>query len=169
MDDQTTVILYGRPEHGVDMATRILADAAFHAKHITQDFVVRSLETTGSVIGTVKITKQPIVSRQFEQGDIVLLFDARMKEVTKRCNNGTLIYNSTEKEKFKSDKIKVFHVPATQIILDIGRSATLVPVMLGAFSKLFGKIPMKYFKIALEAYGGNYTAFEEGARQVKRG
>ena len=170
MDDLITTILYGRAEQGVETATRRLGDAAFRAKNQTQDFVVKGMETVGfPVRGTVKVAKSPIVSKQEEQGDFVVLCDMQLKDAAKYCKDrATIIYNSIDKMKFK-DELKQFHVPATQIYLDRGRTGTVALIMLGAFAKVFGKIPLKYFKAVLDEHGENYGAFEEGAHNVKRG
>ena len=164
-------ILYGRSWQGVSEATRILGNAAFASQLQVQDFVDFS-DKSLPVLGLVKMDKQSIESRQSEPSDFLLLFDTKMDlGILKQAREKSfVIFNSRERISsplLKKKKLKAFFVDATGIAV----SATLKPephmAMLGAFTKIFGKIQAKNMKAHLEN-PRKVLAFEEGFKGVKR-
>lgn len=164
-------ILYGRSWQGVLEATRILGNAAFASQLQVQDFVEAQNKSL-PVLGLVKMDKVAIESRQFEASDYLLLFDTKMDlGILKQAREKSfVIFNSRERitnPLLKKKKLKAFFVDATGIAM----SATLKPephmAMLGAFTKIFGKIPAKNMKAQLNRKE-DALAFEEGFKRVKR-
>ena len=159
--------LYGRVGQGVRTASRVLAKAVFYSGYQTQCLIpyANSVQT-----GFVKIDKAAISSRELVEPDFFLIFDVKIDAKLKNAKKGAIIIvNSKEKPKIKTkNKTKIFHVNATDIAIAAqGHMPNLA--MIGAFVKVFGNLPMKHIKRAVEEEVGQETqVLEEGFKSVKR-
>lgn len=165
--------LHGRGGQGVDSARRILGRAAFLSGFHVQDFTLHPMEwRTQHTIAYVKVSKEPILSRDVTAPDYVLVFEPRLNAAADVKEESIMIYNS--EKPVKSRKGKPFHVPATEIALTHLKAAYANTAMLGALCKIFPKLSMRSIKHAVEIelrelQAENAAAIEEGFRSVKRG
>ncbi len=157
--------LYGRVGQGVRTASRILAKSAFYSGQQVQCLVPYA---NGVQTGFVKIDKAPIGSRELVEPDFFLIFDVKIDANLKNAKQGAVITaNAKEKPKIKTrNKTKVFYVNATDIAITTKTMPNLA--MIGALARVFGKLPMKHIKTAVEEEGLQIQAVEEGFRSVKR-
>jgi pyruvate ferredoxin oxidoreductase gamma subunit len=169
----------GRSGQGVESATRIIGRAGFLAGFKTQDFFLAGLERRGShVTGIVKMDKYPILSRQTEPPDFLMVMDMTLEvDDIIRCikDGGVALFNTKERPNMaylKKHKIKHYHVDATNIALATMNRAIPNTVMVGALAKIFGRISLKNMKRGTEAEIGldelNKKAIDEGYRGVKK-
>jgi len=151
-------ILIGRNWQDVPAATRVLGTAAYSSKMYVQDFV----ESDGrlSVLGCVKADSQAIESRAMEPFDYLLVLDDKI-DLKDMLNLGkeksVLIINSREKPGIKKKDAKIFYVDATGISITVMLKPDPYPALLGAFTRIFGKLPTK-----------SVRSFDEGFKSVKK-
>ena len=161
--------LYGRVGQGVRSASRIIAKAAFYSHFKTQALIPYA---NGVQTGFIKVDKLPISSRSPAEPDVFLIFDRKIDAHLKNAKKGSIIIvNSGEKVKIKTkNKVKIFHINATQLALEATQRQTPNIAMLGAFVKTFGKLPLKHVKKAIEDEGllKELPLLETGMKSVKR-
>ena len=159
--------LYGRTGQGVRTASRIIARSTFYSGFQVQCLIpyANSVQT-----GFIKVDKAPITSRDMPDPDFFLVFDAKIGADMKGAKEGaSIIVNFNEKPKVKTkNKTKVFYIDAASIALP--RKQMVNMPMVGALAKVFGKLPMKHIKTALDEEGlpHTFSAVEEGFRSVKK-
>lgn len=169
----------GRGGQGTETATRIISRAGFLAGLKTQDFFLAGLERRCShVTGMVKMDKYPILSRQEEPADFLLVMDMNLEinDLIKSVKDGGVaLFNTSERvdmNYLKKHKIKGYHVDATNIALATINKDIPNTVMVGALAKIFGMITLKNMKKGTEIELGldeaNKKAIDEGYRGVKR-
>lgn len=164
-------ILYGRSWQGVADATKMLGNAAFASKFHVQDLVE---ERGASAVGCVKMDKLPIESRQPEPADYVLVFDMKMDTagmLKGAVDRSCALFNSRERVSsplLKKKAMKAFFLDATGIAVSSALRASPHAAMLGAFTKVFGRIPARNVRMQLGDGKEAVLAFEEGFRNVKR-
>jgi pyruvate ferredoxin oxidoreductase gamma subunit len=170
----------GRVGQGVYSAARILGRAGFLSGFKVQDFIIGDANKRGlHVTGFVKLDKGPILSRQLEMSDFLIVMDKTLdiNNIIKNAKDGSVvILNSNDKIKLASLKkrgIKNYHVDATAIALGRIKKAYPNTAMLGALIKSFSKLSLKSMKKAVEIeldsmQEENKALVEEGYRNVRR-
>src|SRR3989344_6365136 len=137
---------YGRSGQGVGKAVNLLAKACFASGLYVQSFSSVPQNRRGSpVMGLVKTSTEPIMSRQLEEPDYYVVLDAQLMPKTFR-ENSVLILNAPQKpasEALKKRKVKVYSLDATGIALMVLKANVPNTAMLGAVTKLFNKVSMK--------------------------
>jgi 2-oxoacid:acceptor oxidoreductase gamma subunit (pyruvate/2-ketoisovalerate family) len=170
------VEIFGHGGQGVDTARKILGKAALLSGLYVQDFIVTGLERRPTfVYGFVKFDKNPILSKQVEEPDMMIILSKELLNETKRIKDGGMvIVNSVEKVNMpvKDKKVKAFYVDANGIVVGLSKKSIPNLAMLGAFTKNFDKITMKNMKEAMTEELGdakeNAIIFDEGYKNVKR-
>ena len=158
--------LYGRVGQGVRTASRVIAKALFYSGYQVQCLIPYA---NGVQTGFVKIDNGVINSRELVEPDFFLIFDVNIDAKLKNAKKGAIIIvNSKEKPKIKTkNKTRIFHINAIDIAIETqGRMPNLA--MVGAFAKVFGKVPIKHIKRAVEEEGLEMQVLEEGFKSVKR-
>lgn len=170
------VKIYGHGGQGVDTARKMLGKATMLSGFYVQDFIVSGIERRPTfVYGFVKFDKNPIVSKEIEEPDVVIIMSKELINEAKNIKDGgTIIVNSADKVsvQIKDRKVKVFCVDANSAVTSLSKKSMPNVVMLGAFAKNFDKITMKNMKTAMTEELGeskdNFTLFDEGYKNVKR-
>lgn len=173
------VKIYGRAGQGVDLARKVIGDAALLSGFFVEDNILRGLERRKSdVIGYIKFEKSEFARTEMHAPDISLVFDMKFDKdaISDTNEKGMIIFNTPDKIKnavLKKKKIKCFHVDADDITLRIlSKKAIPNMPMLGAFAKTFSKISVKNIKKSItDEIGENREAsleFDEGYKTVKR-
>lgn len=160
-------ILYGRSWQGVSESARLWGNAAFSSKQHVQDFAE---ESGRDVLCWIKTDKQEIPSRQCEPADYVLVFDPKAPEALMHAKEkAVVIFNSRERTNsplVKRKSLRAFFVDATGIGLSALLRPSPGPAMLGAFARVFEKMPSKGIKSQIDSKEA--LAFDEGFKNVKR-
>lgn len=167
--------VYGRGGQGVTSATRLLSQAAFLSGFTVQSYAPFTLEMRGApALGYVKLDKAPIVSRQAEPPDYLLVLDRSLPLtlLKEAGNKAVVIFNAAEKTAAVAGKrkFKSYHVDAGRIALETLKKPIPNTAMLGGLLKLFPKISLKSMRTALEAMPlqrENTAAMEAGYREIK--
>ena len=156
--------LYGRVGQGVRTASRILARSAFYSGQQVQCLIPYATDVQ---TGFVKLDKLPISSRALAEPDFFIMFDKKIDAGLKHAKPGSvIIVNSDEKPKIRTkNKTKVFYINTTGAA---ARRQKPNIVMIGALAKVYGKLPMKHIKAAVEEEGISAADLEEGFRSVRR-
>jgi 2-oxoacid:acceptor oxidoreductase gamma subunit (pyruvate/2-ketoisovalerate family) len=170
------VKIYGHGGQGVDTARKILGKAALLSGFYVQDLIVTGLERRPTfVYGFVKFDKKPIISKELEEPDAVLILSKELLNEAKSIkDSGFVITNSAEKVSIpvKDKKVKMFYIDANGIVVGLSKKSIPNVAMLGAFTKVFDNVTMKSMKTALQEVLGdakeNFTIFDEGYKNVKR-
>lgn len=135
----------------------ILARACF-----LSGFYVQEIAANG--IAYIKIDKNPILSKQLEAPDFFVGIDAKGAKDT-----AIAIVDAAERP--KKGKIKSYYLNATEISLNAVKRPAILP-MLGALSKIMGRLSLKSIRAAMEieseATREAFQALEEGYKSVKR-
>ena len=154
------------------LGEKVLSRAAFISGFYVQSF---SFSENGSGTGLVKTDKLPILSKEVEPSDFILILDTtKINEIIKNCKDSSVaIINSAKKIKtamMKKKRIKSYHIDAKEISLSHFKKDVSVIPMLGALAKVFNKISLKNMKTALELeYGKGNAVLEEGYKSVRLG
>ncbi|MEM7819816.1 MAG: 2-oxoacid:acceptor oxidoreductase family protein [Candidatus Aenigmatarchaeota archaeon] len=169
--------IYGHGGQGIDTTRKIIGKAMLLSGFYAQDFIISGLERRpDKVYGFVKFDKKPILSKQIERPDIVLVFDSDMINEAKEIKeNGIALFNITEKinlSYMKEKKVKTFSIDANSIVFGLTKKPIPNIAMLGAFTKIFDKISIKNMKFAIQEELGdareNLIIFDEGYKNVKK-
>lgn len=167
--------IHGRGGQGVKKAAQLLARAAFLSGYKTQDFAMYGAERRGApVTSFVRIDKSEILTRGYVfEPDYVIILDGTLDMdvcLKGRKRNTEVLVNSQE-------RVDGFcYVDAMQIAIDVLGRPIPNSALLGAFTKVMGKIPLKNLKKAFaiefekltpEVIRMNERAAELGAKRVK--
>jgi pyruvate ferredoxin oxidoreductase gamma subunit len=151
--------IHGRGGQGVVTAAELIAIASFNDGNEAQAFPSFGVERTGAPIEAfARIDDKPIRTREHVyEPDILIIQDSSLigtVDVTKGCDDNTLVVVNTTKDKSEIDldlpKKNIFAINATQIALDeIGKNIVNT-VILGAVAKATGLITLDGLKKAVE-------------------
>lgn len=156
--------------NNIDSATRIISRAAALSGYFIQSY-------SGKNNSFIKIDKKPIVSKQAEVPDYVIIIDSNADIKALAANmkeKSNIIINSAEKVKntwLQKKKIKAFSVDIETLMkIKSDRNAMSI-IIAGAVAKVIAEISAKNMKLAMEAeLPENKTAaaiFEEAYKCVK--
>lgn len=156
---------HGRGGQGAQIASRILAEAAFEEGYDVQAFPYFGVERRGApVTAFTKLDKKPIrVKSQIYEPDYVIvladtLLDAKTVDVTAGLKEGGTVIINTKKPievvKEKLNGVPVAVVDATSIAIEnrLGsRSAPIVnTAILGSISKVSGLVKLENIMAAIK-------------------
>jgi len=154
------VRFHGRGGQGIKLAAHILGRAAFLSGYQIQSFAVYGAERRGAPLTSfVRIDKKEILERGyiFDPDFSICIDDTlSMDKVVKGLKEeGKILVNTRQYPgRFSSIKQKVYTIDATKIALDTIGLPIPNTAILGAFIKIFNKIPLetlqKAVKIELE-------------------
>ena len=149
--------LHGRGGQGAVTAAELLAVSAAEGGKMTQSFPFFGVERTGAPVQAFcRIDDKPIrVHQNVYEPDVVMVLDASLLPVVDVCSGlkkgGIVIVNTKKKKEelgLKADK--VFTVDASKVAEQyLGRRDRVNTVMLGAFAKVTGLVPMDALKKAI--------------------
>lgn len=133
--------------------TRLVAKACF-----LSGFSVQSFTLPGK--GYVKFDKQPVVSKQEEFSDFLILADPSRQDSLKDAKEkSTVLVNSSEKPRGHLVVKRKLHIYALEAKSDAA--------LLGAFVRHCDKVSAKSARLALGESKDLVLALEEGMRSVK--
>ena len=150
------VRLHGRGGQGIKLAAHILGRAAFLSGFQVQSFAVYGAERRGAPLESfVRMDTKEILERGYIfDPDFVICVDDTLdiKRVVKGLKNGGRILINTRKYPgyFSFLKQKVYTVDATKIALETIGIPIPNTAILGAFAKVFKKIPLDNLKEAVK-------------------
>ncbi|MBI4170838.1 MAG: 2-oxoacid:acceptor oxidoreductase family protein [Candidatus Aenigmarchaeota archaeon] len=144
---------------------KIVAKAGYLSGLFVQSFCLQNK-------GYVKLDKKPLLSKQEEFPDFLLLMDSQnIQEALKHAKEkSVVILNTPEKPKspaIKKRKLKVYSLNATALALSVIRKPEPGVIMLGALVKHCDKITAKSAKLAVGERKELHLALDEGFRNVK--
>jgi len=155
----TQIRIHGRGGQGVVTAAELIAIAAYNEGKEAQAFPSFGVERTGAPIEAfARIDNKPIRTREHVyEPDILIIQDSTLLstvDVTKGCNNKTIVIINTTKPKDKLNinlpKDNIFALNATKIALDeIGRNIVNT-VILGALARAAKIISVKSLEKAIK-------------------
>ncbi|MBS3054391.1 MAG: 2-oxoacid:acceptor oxidoreductase family protein [Candidatus Aenigmarchaeota archaeon] len=152
----------GRSKKDSETLSRIFARAGFLSGFHSQSFSDSTPERNGPPSSHyVRLEKEGILSREIpEAPDFLILLDSTVEIKPKK---ETIVMANTPKPK------KAGEVDASSVSMESIKRHDIVPVMLGAALKAFGKIPLKNAKAAMETEGrkDSYAAVEAGYKAMK--
>ena len=163
------VELYGLHGRGVATACRILAEACAASNMHVQAMIVDGSEPTPLGVETgyksafIKFDKS-ISEKAFDEPDFIVFFDNIELKNKPLKEKSVVIYNSKDRiynSAYKKRRIKSHFVDA----FSVAQKPNIV--MLGALSKLCGKISASSVKTALKNYKISSQDFDEGYRGVR--
>ncbi len=144
--------------------TKMIAKACYFSGLFVQSFCLPRK-------GYVKLDKKPILSKQEEFPDFLLLLDSQnFQEALKHAKEKSVVILNAEKPKspvIKKRKLKVYSLNATSLALNVVRKPEPSAVMLGALVKHCDKITVKSAKLAVGDRKELHLALDEGFRNVK--
>jgi len=151
--------IHGRGGQGVVTAAELIAIAAYSEGKEAQAFPSFGVERTGAPIEAfARIDNKPIRTREHVYvPDILIIQDSTLLstvDVTKGCNNKTIVIINTTKPKDKLNinlpKDNIFALDATKVALDeIGRNIVNT-VILGALAKATNLISVESLEKAIK-------------------
>ncbi len=150
------VRLHGRGGQGIKLAAHILGRAAFLSGFQVQSFAVYGAERRGAPLESfVRMDTKEILERGYIfDPDFVICVDDTLdiKRVVKGLKNSGKILINTRKYPgyFSFLKQKVYTVDATKIALETIGIPIPNTAILGAFAKVFKKIPLDNLKEAVK-------------------
>ena len=150
------VRLHGRGGQGIKLAAHILGRAAFLSGFQVQSFAVYGAERRGAPLESfVRMDTKEILERGYIfDPDFVICVDDTLdiKRVVKGLKNSGKILINTRKYPgyFSFLKQKVYTVDATKIALETIGVPIPNTAILGAFAKVFKKIPLDNLKEAVK-------------------
>lgn len=151
----------GKNKNEVKTVTRTIGKSLFLAKAEVQDTFWHE---NGKYIGMVKTDKEPIISRQNEEFDTLVILDNTDTKYMGRHlkNNAVLLFNSKAKPSvsFKDKKVKTMFLDASSLSVSLKCDSCLL--MLGASTKLYSKLSLKSVKDVIQS-----NIIEEGFKMVK--
>ncbi len=147
--------LHGRGGQGIKLAAHILGRAAFLSGYQVQSFAVYGAERRGApVTSFVRMDKKEILERDyiFDPDYVICIDDTLdMEKVTEGLKKGFILINTGKYPgHFSPLKQKVHTIDATRIALDTLGVPIPNTAILGAFAKIFKKIPLEILKKAVE-------------------
>ncbi len=148
--------LHGRGGQGIKLAAHILGRAAFLSGYQVQSFAVYGAERRGAPLTSfVRIDKKEILERDYIfDPDFVICIDdtLNLNKVKEGLNKDGFILINTNKYPghFSFIKQKIYTTDATKIALDNIGLPIPNTAILGAFVKIFKKIPLETLKKAVE-------------------
>lgn len=147
---------HGRGGQGIKLAAHILGRAAFLTGYQVQSFAVYGAERRGAPVASfVRMDKRNILERDYIfDPDFVVCIDDTLdveKVVEGLDEKGFVLINTNKYPgHFSFIKQKVYTIDATKIALDMMGMPIPNTAILGAFAKIFGKIPLETLKLAVE-------------------
>ena len=151
--DVYKIRFHGRGGQGIKLAAHILGRAAFLSGYQVQSFAVYGAERRGAPMTSfVRIDKKEVLERGYIfDPDFVICVDDTldMKHVTKGLkSNGIFLINTSKYPGYFSPKVKqkIYTVDATKIALKTLGIPIPNTSILGAFVKIFKKIPLETLK-----------------------
>lgn len=170
------VRFHGRGGQGIKLAAHILARAAFLSGYQVQSFAVYGAERRGAPLTSfVRMDKKEILERGyiFDPDFSVCIDDTLdMEEVVKGLKEeGKVLVNTRQYPgRFSSIKQKVYTIDATKIAMDNIGLPIPNTAILGAFVKIFDKIPLETLQKAVKTElreEGKEELAEKNNRAVK--
>lgn len=164
--------LHGRGGQDIKMAAHILGRAAFLSGYQTQSFVLYETDMKGSPLTSfVRMDKNEILERGYIfDPDFVICADDTldMDEVKDGLNKDGFVLINTGKYPghFSSIKQKVYTIDATKTALDVLGKPVPNTALLGAFVKIFRKIPLETLKKAVEREFNDENELAEKSNKV---
>jgi len=168
--------LHGRGGQGVKLAAHILGKAAFLSGYKgVQSFAMYGAERRGApVTSFVRIDKKEILERGyiFKPDYVICLDDTLNFEIVKKGlkDKGIILINTNKYPGRFADKkmnYKVYTIDATKIALKVLGVPIPNTAILGAFIKIFRKIPLEILKKAVEKELGEEGHEELGEKNKK--
>ncbi len=150
----------------IENITRVLAKACF-----LSGFSVQSFSLPGR--GYVKFDKKPVVSRQEEFPDFLLVMDSTrsIQDALRHAKEkSVVIVNAKERPKspmIRKRKLKVYNLDATQLSLNSIRKPAPDAPLLGALVRHCDGITSRAARLALGENKELHAAMDEGYRNVK--
>ncbi|UCG95933.1 MAG: 2-oxoacid:acceptor oxidoreductase family protein [archaeon] len=147
---------HGRGGQGIKLAAHILARAAFLSGYQVQSFAVYGAERRGAPLTSfVRMDRKEILERGyiFDPGFVVCIDDTlELEEVVRGLSEDGKVLINTNKYpgRFSSTKQKVYTIDATKVALDTIGLPIPNTAILGAFAKIFGKIPPETLEKAVK-------------------
>jgi len=149
--------LHGRGGQGIKLAAHILGRAAFLSGYQVQSFAVYGAERRGAPMTSfVRIDKKEILERDYIfDPDFVICVDDTLdvNEIMEGLSkDGFVLINTSKYPGHFSPKIKqkIYTIDATKIALDTLGAPIPNTAILGAFVKIFKKIPIETLKKAVQ-------------------
>jgi len=166
---------------GVRKTGNILSRTGFLARFNTQDYYFSKSDSRTSPVKALSwirwdktsiLEKGPIKDPEY----LIILHKDLLPNLKEVKDGSTIIVNMQEKPTspwIKKKKLKVFFLDATGIAIASMASSYPNTAMLGAFCKIYGKIPLKTYKSAMEKeiyykQKENQLAMEEGFKTVRK-
>ena len=149
------VRFHGRGGQGIKLAAHILGKSAFLSGYKVQSFAVYGAERRGAPVESfVRIDRKEILERGyiFDPGYIICIDDTLdINTMIKGLDPRGKVLINTDKYpgRFSKIKQKVYTIDATRIALDIMGVPIPNTAILGAFAKIFGKVPLDTLKKAV--------------------
>jgi len=151
------VRFHGRGGQGIKLAAHILGKAAFLSGYKVQSFAVYGAERRGAPVESfVRMDKKEILERGyiFDPDYVICIDDTLdMKKVLEGLNpRGKILINTSRYPgHFSKIKQKVYTVDATRMALETIGLPIPNTAILGAFVKVFDKIPIDTLRKAVES------------------
>ncbi len=151
-----SVRFHGRGGQGIKLAAHILGRAAFLSGYQVQSFAVYGAERRGAPLESfVRMDRKEILERGyiFDPDYVVCIDDTLdMKKAMEGLKEDGFALINTNKYPghFSSIRQKVYTIDATKIALDVMGLPIPNTAILGAFVKIFEKIPLETLKEAVE-------------------
>jgi len=178
---------HGRGGQGAVTSAELLASAAVKNGLYAVSIPFFGAERRGAhVFAFNRISDKPILLKSMiKTPDYVIVLDSKLLKLKEHREkvlgglkeNSILVVNATEEELKDLKWSKVAFVDATEIVLKHGLVLAGIPLtntaMLGAFAKIFEKIPPEKYEESIEDKWGrkkaeiNIEVFREGYRNVR--
>lgn len=183
LKDMFEVRWHGRGGQGAWTASELLAKAAVHEGKYIQSFPEFGPERMGApVVAFTRISNKPIrIHCAVYEPDAVVVLDASLIKtvpiVDGLRDNGFIVINSNDdparlREKLRSDKGKIWTVPATEIAIKYLGSPVTSTAMLGALAKATGVVSLESIRKSIEerfrkeVADKNFTVIKEAYERV---
>jgi Pyruvate/2-oxoacid:ferredoxin oxidoreductase gamma subunit len=150
----------------VESLTKLAAKTCFFSGFNVQSFSFKST-------GYIKFDKKPVMSRQEEFSDYLLIAD-RLADIKSSLRSAkeksVVVLNAREKPKFpeiKKRKLRVYFIDAESVAQNIAKPLATEAIMLGALVKFCDKITSRAGRSAIGENKELHNVFEEGFRTAK--
>ncbi len=149
-----------------DGLTKLVAKTCYQSGFNVQSF---SIGTSGYI----KFDKLPIVSRQEEFSDYLILEDRTADirlAIRAAKEKSVILINAKEKPKLseiKKRKLRLISIDAESVAQSTGKPVSKDAIMLGALVKFCDKLTSRAGKLALGEGKDSQMVFEEGFRLAK--
>ena len=185
MKDFTEVRWHGRGGQGSWTASEVLARTAIYEGKYIQSFPEFGPERMGApVTAFTRISTKPIrIHCAVYDPDVVVVLDPTLLKtvpVTSGVNeNGVIVINSTDepakvREKLKTEKGKLWTIPATQIAIKILGMPITNTAMLGTFARATRIVALETIELVLkerfrpELAEKNFAVVKEAYNEAKQ-